>query len=118
MKAICKLLVLLALLGVLTGCGAQSAPTEALCSYRVTVLTAQDRTPLQGAVVNFCTDESCQPVVTGENGEAVFTAPPARYHVQAVKLPEGWQLASREDGDFYTEPREQSFQILLTPAEP
>ena len=48
----------------------------------------------------------------------MFAAPPARYHVQIVKLPEGWQLSDQADGDFFTEPREQSFQILLKPLEP
>ena len=112
------LLLLLALLAGCAGRGTGTPETEALCKYRVSVLSAQDLTPLQGAVVNFCTEESCQPVVTGENGEAVFTAPPARYHVQIVKLPEGWQLSNEADGDFFTEPREQSFQVLLKPLEP
>ena len=52
---------------------------------------------VEGVVLNFCTDTSCTPVTSaGPSGEAVFTGPPAKYHVQIVKLPEGWKLLEGE----------------------
>ena len=84
----------------------------ALCSYTVIAYGSVNYEGVAGAVVNFCTDTSCTPVTTGEDGAAVFTGPPAKYHVQLVKLPEGMEAGGAVD--FYTEPYNQVFWLPIT----
>ena len=61
-------------------------------------------------IVNFCTDTACTPVTTSEQGTAVFTGPPERYHVQIVSVPTGWKLA-QEETEWYTEPFGETYRI-------
>lgn len=62
-----------------------------------------------GAVFNFCTDTMCTPVTTDADGAAVFTGPPARYHVQVVSAPN--RLTPMSGDEFTTEPYAQTFYI-------
>lgn len=132
MRRICMLLVLALLLGCLAGCAADSpkptpaadetatpvseneAPAPEVCSYSIRARGGSGE-PIQGAIFNFCTDESCFPVTTDEDGLAVFTGAPARYHVQLLRAPVGWQVEG--EAEFTTEPCEQSFDILFAEAE-
>ena len=83
------------------------------CTYTVYAYDYMDGSDLEGVVINFCTDTTCTPVTTSEAGEAVFTGPPARYHVQVVKIPEGWQLAAEEE--WTAEPYGQTFYLPFFP---
>ena len=116
MKALGIILALLLALGCLTGCGSarpgkNAAPdTEnahasapELSSYTVFCCSAKSGAGIEGVVLNFCTDTACTPITTSAQGEAVFTGPPASYHVQIVQIPAGWKLA-QEEADWYTEP--------------
>lgn len=80
-----------------------------LCIYTVYVYGSTGL--VGGAVVNFCTDTTCTPVVSTDDGPVYFTGAPAVYHVQVVQVPEGWELAG--DADFYTEAYGQTFYIPL-----
>ena len=86
-----------------------------LCRYTV---CAYDRNyePVEGVVVNFCTDVSCSPITTGADGIAVFTGTPARYHVQVIQAPEGLQLSGADSFD--TEPYGQTFWLPFMEAQP
>ncbi len=133
MKKTCILLALLLLLGCLAGCGASAQantpeepdpetsvqPSETNepsqdCRYTIQVFDGSGNAAA-GVVINFCTDLSCRPVTTDENGRAVFTGAPDRYHVQVIKVPGGLQVDG--DAEWYTEPYEQSFQVLLKEAD-
>lgn len=72
--------------------------------------------PVEGVMVNFCTDTACTPVTTDESGIAVFTGIPARYHVQVIQAPEGLQLQGNESFD--TEPYGQTFWLPFAEAQP
>lgn len=52
--------------------------------------------PVPGAVVNFCTDTACLPCVSDENGIITFAGKPENYHLQILKVPEGYSF----DEDF------------------
>ncbi len=91
------------------------APEADACTYTVRVEDA-DGSPVAGVMVNFCTDVSCTPITTDDEGRAVFTGPPEEYHVQVIRVPKGWQV--RGEAEFHTEPREQSFRVILEEAEP
>ena len=80
-----------------------------VCTYTVILYDRYTYDEIPGAVVNFCTDTVCTPITTDENGAAVFTGAPARYHVQIVGLPEG--CSAGEAADFTTEPYGQTFWI-------
>ena len=84
-----------------------------LCTYTVLAYDSDYR-PVEGVTVNFCTDTACTPVTTNARGEAVFTGPPARYHVQTVLCPEGLRPAG--SGAFYTELYGQTFHLPLQEA--
>ena len=43
-----------------------------------------------GTAVNFCTDLACTMVIADENGTVTFNGEPADYHVQVLKVPEGY----------------------------
>lgn len=64
-------------------------------TYRVTVKD-QNGDPVPGAVVNFCSDESCQPTPTDEKGVSAFVAELAEYHVQILSLPDGYETEDSE----------------------
>ena len=72
------------------------------------------RTGLAGVMINFCTDSACTPVTSGEDGAAVFTGAPEAYHVQVIRIPEGWELEG--NGEWTTEARSQDFAISFREA--
>lgn len=43
-----------------------------------------------GTAVNFCTDLACTMVIADENGTVTFNGEQADYHVQVLKVPEGY----------------------------
>jgi peroxiredoxin len=60
----------------------------------------QDNNPVEGAVVNFCTDAACTPQETDETGTITYTADPYKYHMQIVEVPDGYSWD--ESFDMYT----------------
>ena len=63
-----------------------------LLTYTVGAYDVDTYEYVAGVVVNFCTDTACTPVVTTADGAVTFTGPRAAYHVQVVKIPDGWEL--------------------------
>ena len=60
--------------------------------------------PVEGVIANVCDDETCTPMTTGENGIIEFTYPGFAYHVQVIKVPDGFvkpteEVYLDEDGD-------------------
>ena len=53
-----------------------------------------------GAIVSFCTDETCTMVTADETGAATYQAEPYPYHVQIIRAPEGYVY---EGGDIVME---------------
>ena len=81
-------------------------------SYTVRCRGAENGEAIAGVILNFCTDTACTPVTTSEEGGAVFVGPPARYHVQIVRVPDGWQPAG--EAEWTTEPYGETFWIPFT----
>ncbi len=76
------------------------------------VFVDQNGDPVPGCIINFCTDESCVPVTADENGVAVFTGMPYAYHLQVIKVPEGYSFdKSRE---FYAEENGGEMEFTVT----
>ena len=62
----------------------------------------QDSKPIEGVVVNFCTDAACTPQETDETGTITYKADPYKYHLQMVEVPDGYSWD--ESFDMYTTP--------------
>ena len=90
MKKVNSLLPILLLCFGIMLCSCAAAE-EALQAY---VLHAVDQygDPVSGVYVNFCTDTTCTPVQSDENGIITFDGEPDRYHVQLLKVPEGYSI--------------------------
>ena len=81
------------------------------CTYTVIVTDIESGGGIDGVIVNFCTDSTCVPITTDEDGTAVFTGEPYKYHVQIIKCPEGFELP--EESDWYTEEKTETFNVTL-----
>ena len=57
----------------------------------------QDGQPVAGCIINFCTDTACSTVVSDENGLAVFEGAPDEYHLQVLKVPEGYSYDTNHE---------------------
>lgn len=53
--------------------------------------------PVPGCVVNFCTDELCAPVFSDEAGVASFIGEPYAYHLQVIKVPDGYSFDTSQE---------------------
>ena len=84
-----------------------------VCTYTVYCYGAENNEDVEGVVINFCTDTACTPVTSAAQGAAVFTGPPAKYHVQIVKIPEGWELA-QDAAEWDAEPFGEVYWIPFT----
>ena len=88
-------------LGEFTWAYAEEEPKaeNTLQSYVLHVLD-QDRNPVEGVMVNFCTDTACVPKESDETGTITFTGEPFAYHVQIVEVPDGYSWD--EEQEMYT----------------
>jgi hypothetical protein len=60
----------------------------------------QNGDPVPGAYVNFCTDTACSMTQSDESGTIVFDGAPDVYHLQLLKVPEGYSFDP--DYEWYT----------------
>ena len=81
----------------------------AQATYTVRFVDAQGA-PVPGCIVNFCTDEMCLPVVADADGVAAYTGDPYAYHLQVIRVPEGYAFDTAQE--FYTEP--EGGDMILT----
>ena len=61
----------------------------------------QNGEPVPGVYVNFCTDSSCIMRQSDEQGTVTFDGTPDRYHVQILKVPDGYGFDP--DFELYTD---------------
>ena len=57
----------------------------------------QNGDPVPGCIINFCTDEACQPCFADANGVAVFTGSPYPYHLQVIRVPQGYDFDTAQE---------------------
>ena len=78
-----------------------TAPAEdAAAEHYIVHILDQYGAPVAGAAVIFCTDSACTPCISDGSGIAAFNGAPENYHVQLMKVPEGY--AFDEGFDMYT----------------
>ena len=83
------LMVICLLLTALSGC------VSADGGYEVQVVDSQGA-PVQGVMVQFCSDTQCMMSETNEDGVAAYDVPAGSYTVHLLKVPKGYELDSRE----------------------
>lgn len=115
-RNICVFFALVITLTCLTCCASKTSSqseTEdpSKCIYTVVITDLENGEGIEGVIVNFCTDSTCVPVTTDEEGTAVFTGEPYKYHVQIIKCPEGYEMP--EESDWYTEEKTETFNVTL-----
>ena len=115
-KEILTFILLLTLAMSIAGCGSSReekdpAPAaEGGADYTITV-TDQNGEPVVGAVVNICTDTTCEPRTTDGNGVICYSGDMNNYHLEVIKVPEGYDIG--EDADLYTgEETQISLQVM------
>ena len=57
--------------------------------YRVRIVD-DDMKPVEGVIVQYCSDDTCKMAVTDKDGIMTFNDPPAEYEVHVLKVPEGY----------------------------
>ena len=90
---------------------AKEAAQEEKPTYTVRVVD-QNGDPVPEAAVGFCLDTGCIPVETDENGVAVYSGAPARYHIQVVDAPDEYDYP--DDTDFYLGPESGEMTLVIT----
>ena len=89
-----------------------AAVGAALESVYTVAFVDQDGAPVPGCIINFCTDETCVPAVADENGIATFTGAPYAYHLQVIKVPEGYSFDTTQE--FYAEEEGGELSFTVT----
>ena len=69
-------------------------------AYRI-IVADDTSAPVEGAMVQFCTEDTCKMALTDEDGVAAFNDPPGVYDVHVRKLPAGYRENNKE---YRTEP--------------
>lgn len=80
-------------------------------TYTVRVVD-QNGDPVPEAAVIFCLDTGCVPVETDENGVAIYSGAPARYHIQVVDAPDEYDYP--DDTDTYIGPESGEMTLVIT----
>ena len=70
-------------------------PGENQSSFEVTILD-QNGNPVPGCAVNFCTEESCVPMISDEAGRILYNAAPYAYRVQLLSVPDGYDYTGSD----------------------
>ena len=68
--------------------------------------------PVEGVIVNFCTDEQCVPMTTDAEGHIAYTGAPYAYHLQMLKAPEGYTVD--KTAEYYTDTEGSDVTLTVT----
>ena len=69
----------------------------------------QNGEPVPGVMVNFCTNDACTMAAGDENGVITFDGEKADYHVQVLKVPDGYSV----DPEFEMQTKDEMEWMLL-----
>ena len=72
----------------------------------------QNGEAVPGCIVNFCSDDLCVPVTADENGAAVFSGAPYPYHLQVIRVPEGYEFDTAQE--FYADEAGGEMALVVT----
>ena len=72
----------------------------------------QNGAGVPGAYINICTDDTCLPAPADENGVIAFEGEPQVYHLQILKVPEGYSFDPAFE--LYTEAEPGEYTVEIT----
>ncbi len=75
------------------------------------VFSDQNGDPVPGVTANVCDDDSCIPMESDENGIVTFAFPGAAYHIQVIKVPDGYAYDTSKEGYLEAEGGVTSFEV-------
>ena len=87
-------------------------PEEGATAAYVVTVVDQNGDPVPGVYVNFCTSTTCNMATSDENGVINFEGPALAYHVDVLKMPEGYSFD--KSSDIFTENESCSLTLTLT----
>ena len=84
-----------------------------VAAYQLTFVD-QDGNAVAGVMANVCDDDTCTLMTADENGVIEFTGVPFAYHIQVIKVPEGYEFDT--SAEYYTkeEGGELVFELTKT----
>ena len=89
----------------------EDTPAETEATYAIRVVD-QDGNGVAGAYVNICTDTTCEPAQTDDDGVITYVGAPQAYHLQLLTVPEGYSFDP--DMEIYTEAASGEYTIQVT----
>ena len=119
MKKLLTIMLTLCLITVFAaGCGGQnsnsdSGSAQAPDDAYAVIVTDEDNAPVEGVVLQLCSDIACEQQTTDATGLAVFASEPGTYTLKVYKVPEGYA----EDHTEYAVPDYFSLVQLVLKAE-
>ena len=75
---------------------AETEVPEGCSSYQL-VFKDENGEPVEGVIANVCDDEACTPMTSGEDGVIEFVYPSFAYHIQVIKVPDGYEYDTSEE---------------------
>lgn len=57
----------------------------------------EDGNPVEGVIANVCDDDACTPMTSDADGLIEFTYPSFAYHIQVIKVPDGYEYDTSEE---------------------
>lgn len=95
MKKLLAIVFTLCLITVFAaGCGgsqgSDASSDSAADSAYIAIVTDGEDAPVEGAVLQLCSDIACEQQTTDGTGTAVFTSEPGVYTLKVYKVPEGY----------------------------
>ncbi len=85
-------------------------PGQVTCGVK---MTDPEGNPVAGVLMNMCTDILCKPGMTGADGRCLVHGDPIQYHVQILRVPEGFSWSGEE---FYVGPEGELKTVSLEKA--
>ncbi len=77
--------------------GSEESETPDGMSDYMLIFVDQNDDPVEGVIANVCDDEACTPMTSDEDGIIEFTYPSFAYHIQVIKVPEGYTYDTSEE---------------------
>ncbi len=70
----------------------------------------QNSDPVEGATVQYCSDDTCKMAVTDAGGNITFNDPPAVYEIHVLKVPDGY---NNNTDSYKTKPQYSNMVIVV-----
>lgn len=74
---------------------AKAAPLNSISAYTLKCVD-QNNNPVAGVMMQVCDDETCQVLMTDENGVCTFTAAPYAWEIHILRAPDGFTADSTD----------------------